>query len=96
VAPGKKCCPPQRPHEPGAHRDEALGHKNGTYGSSACGLFSSFSFPPSVLLDFVGEFESRRFGLGPLSGGLPSLLGGVGSRLDRFLGRHDEYAKIRV
>jgi len=64
--------------------------------SSVSSLFRSLGFPTGVLLHFIGELESRRFGLGPLSGGLPSLVRGVGSRLDRFLRRHDTRIRLEV
>ena len=66
----------------------ASGETSRTYDGSVSSSLSGLGFLTSVLLHFVGEFASRRFGLGPLGGGLPSLIGSVGSRLDWFLGRH--------
>lgn len=61
-----------------------------TYGSSSSSLLSGLSFSTSVPLNFIGNFESRCFGFGPLSGSLPSLVRGVRSGLDRFVGTHEE------
>ena len=52
-------------------------------------MLGNFSFPASILLNFIGEFECRCFEFGSLGGGLPNLVRSVGSRLDWFLGRHD-------
>lgn len=68
--------------------NDKYGEAMRTYESSVSSPLSGVSLPTSVLLYFIGEFDGRRFSLGPLCGGLPSFIGGVGSGLDRFLGRH--------
>jgi hypothetical protein len=73
-----------------------VGRRSGTYDSSVRGILRGLSFPTSVLLYFVGDLEGRRFGFGPLGGGLPSLFRAVGSRLDWFLRRHKRWIRVEV